>query len=99
MQAVAHPKDAGIHASYFFSPEGIAPKLKSFAHTELNRPELVDITAIKAGIKSNQSPFRGDGTMQDNDPATDIAVMAFKPAARFLLLAQSRNLQRLQEAS
>ena len=97
-QAVAHPKDSGIHASYFFSPEGIALKIKSFAHKEFDRPEFVEIPAIKERIKTNQPPDYRKRDVVDNDPARDLAVMAFKPAARALLLAQSKELRRLQGA-
>ena len=36
-QNLVEIEDAGIHATYFFSPENIRVKLQSFSHTEFDR--------------------------------------------------------------
>ena len=98
MQAVLQLPVSGLHASYFFPPEGIADKFKSFSHKELNRPPFTDPGYIKERIRENKMIFN-NGTYKTTDPETDVALMAFSPEARQLLLAQSRELRRLQEMS
>lgn len=49
--------NGGWHLSYFMSPEDIANKLNSFAHSEFNTPYYKDLERIKKCIKEGKDLF------------------------------------------
>ena len=57
MQALATLNSSGVHLSYFLTPEDISLKFKSFAHTELDKPEYTDIKIIKEHIRKNEDYY------------------------------------------
>ncbi len=50
-------KDGGWHFSYQFDPEGIANKLKSFAHREYDKAEYTDLNLIRTRIEKGEFLF------------------------------------------
>ena len=53
-------EEGGWHFSYIMSPEAISDKIKSFAHSELNKPEFTNIEEIKKRIESKKDLFNRD---------------------------------------
>lgn len=51
---------AGWHMSYFNDPKGIANKIESFSHAELNRDEFKDIDHVSHCIKTGKDLFERD---------------------------------------
>jgi beta-1,4-mannosyl-glycoprotein beta-1,4-N-acetylglucosaminyltransferase len=49
--------NGGWHFSYLLTPKQIQKKIKTFAHTELNKKEYTDINAIKSKIKNKVDLF------------------------------------------
>ena len=89
--------DDGIHASFFFPPEGIALKLSSFAHVEASGANFTALDAIKRRIRLVQDP-RGEGwrLSRGGGPARDVALQRFTSAARAELLRLSQALRPAQ---
>ena len=50
-------ENGGWHFAYLQSPENISRKIKSFAHGEFNKPELIDLKNIKEKIDKGQDIF------------------------------------------
>ena len=50
-------KNGGWHFSYLQTPENISEKIKSFAHGEFNKSEIVDLKNIYSKIKNGQDIF------------------------------------------
>ena len=86
----------GIHASYFFPPETIALKLRSFAHMEASSENFTKVEAIKQRIKDGRDPRELGIALKANDPISDRHLMRFTPAARALLLSFSAALVHAQ---
>ena len=55
----------GWHFSYFFSPEKIIEKIKSFSHQEYNTEDYTDKNYIEECIKNNKSIFSLDKSRND----------------------------------
>lgn len=53
-------ENGGWHFSYLMSPEQIIDKLKSFSHSEVNRPEIANIENIENSIRLGKD-FWGHG--------------------------------------
>ena len=49
--------NGGWHFTYLMSPLEIIEKIKSMAHTELNKEKFRDISSIKNKIKNLEDPF------------------------------------------
>ena len=50
-------KEGGWHFSYLLTPEEIAKKIKAFAHSEFDKKEFTDISAIKKRITEGEDLF------------------------------------------
>ena len=52
--------DGGWHFSNIMKPEEISEKIKSFAHSEYNKPEFTDVNNIKKKINLKQDLYGRD---------------------------------------
>ena len=86
----------GIHASYFFPPEGIALKLRSFAHTEASGPGFTEVDGIKQRIRERREPRGADWVLNASNPAEDRQLMRFSLTAHSMLLSFSAMLVQAQ---
>tara|TARA_B100001123_G_C15309910_1_gene1024009 strand:+ start:51 stop:824 length:774 start_codon:yes stop_codon:yes gene_type:complete len=50
-------KNGGWHFSNIMTPEKLSEKIKSFAHSEFNKPEFTDVRTIKQKIESKKDIF------------------------------------------
>lgn len=50
-------ENGGWHFSFCTSPEGIAEKIKSFAHVEFDKPEFTDIDRIRERVEAGRDIF------------------------------------------
>tara|TARA_B100000945_G_scaffold299669_1_gene280568 strand:- start:49 stop:855 length:807 start_codon:yes stop_codon:yes gene_type:complete len=57
-------EDGGWHFAYLQSPESISKKIKSFAHGEFNKEEMVDEEKIKIKIQKGQDIFNRGYTLK-----------------------------------
>ena len=50
-------EDGGWHFSFIMKPDAIRDKIKSFAHTEFNKPEFTNLEEIEKKIISKKDLF------------------------------------------
>lgn len=81
--------DAGLSTSYFFPPEQIALKFKSYSHTEDDTPARTDLNNIRLEIQSATAPNRGD--------RLERLLSLYSPEAAAALRALSERSYRQQE--
>lgn len=96
LQEMAFVPAAGVHLSYFSSPDAISLKIQSIAKDQFNLPQFTDIDKIKERIRENRDLYdRGNGLTLVS-PQDDPLLSSFLPEARAALLALSQKLRQLQ---